>query len=90
MNAVMKPDTRLESIYDHAITESELRDMFYGQPEPQDEYLEGLGQDSLLVDIVQLYRMRNQPDQVQYHISRISDPSIRTEMLTRGCCEAHF
>ena len=86
MNAVTKPDTRLESIYDHHITDTELSDMFYGQPDPKDEYLLGYDQDDLMVDIVHLYRMRNQPNKVMHYISMIRNPSIRSEMLTLGCC----
>ena len=89
MNAVVKTDNHVESIYDHGITDDELNEMFFGQPEPMDEYFEGLSADSLLADIVQLYRMRNDPKKVHHYISRVSNPSIRKEMLTRGCCEVH-
>ena len=37
MNAVAKTVARLESIYDHGITDAELDEMFFGQPEPMDE-----------------------------------------------------
>lgn len=89
MNAVAKTVAHLESIYDHGITDAELNEMFFGQPGPVNEYFEGYDQDDLLVDIVQLYRMRQDEEKVLHYISRISDASIRTEMLTRGCCEAH-
>ncbi|MFM8443938.1 MAG: hypothetical protein ACKN9W_11445 [Methylococcus sp.] len=88
MNAVAKTVARLESIYDHGITDAELDEMFFGQPEPMDEYFQGFDQEDLLVDIVQLYRMRNDQQKVNHYISLISDAAIRAEMLTRGCCEA--
>lgn len=89
MNAILKTDTRFESIYDHGVTAEELNALFDGCPEPKDEYFEGLGADSLMVDIIHLYQLRQQPDKVSQYQQRIKNPMIRTEMLTQGCCEAH-
>lgn len=89
MNAILKTAPRFESIYDHNVTAAELDALFDGYPEPMDEYFEGLGQDSLLVDVVHLYQLRQQPDKVQQYRQRIKNPLIRAEMLTPGCCAAH-
>lgn len=89
MNAVVKTNDHVESIYDHDITAAELDALFDGHPEPRNEYFDGLSADSLLVDIVHLYQLRQQTDKVRQYQQRIMNPLIRTEMLTQGCCEAH-
>jgi hypothetical protein len=84
MSAILKPEP-LETIFDHGVTDMEMAQLFGGYPEPRDEYLDGLGYDSLQVDIVRLYRLRGQPDIADKHIHAITDPAIRTELSTRAC-----
>lgn len=88
MSAVLKTE-HLETIFDHDVTYSELSQLFYGAPEPENEYLEGLSHDSLLVDIVRLYQLRGNTDAASRYLSSINDPAIRAELATRGCCVAH-
>ena len=88
MSAVLKPK-KTETIYDHSVTETELSELFYGFPETHEDYLIGLGSDSLLVDIVRLYELRNQPDIAKRYAAMIEDPSIRSEIATMGCCVEH-
>ena len=88
MSAVLKTQ-QLETIFDHGVTDSELSQLFYGAPEPEHEYLEGLGHDSLLVDIVRLYQLRGNTDIANRYLSAINDPSIHSELSTRGCCVVH-
>lgn len=89
MSAILKPIARLESIYDHHVTDAELLQLFFGHPEPQDEYLDGLGQDSLMVDIVRLYDLREKYDIASSFAAKIQNPSIKAEIATTGCCAAH-
>jgi hypothetical protein len=77
----------MESIYDHGVTQAELNALFYGAPEPEAEYPEGLSRDGLLVDIARLYRLRGDDGKAGRFAAMISDRSIRAEMATRGCCE---
>lgn len=88
MSAVLN-HPELESIFDHGITDSELSQLFYGAPEPENEYRDGLGHDSLLVDVVRLYQLRGNTDKANRYIALIDDPTIRSELSTRGCCVAH-
>jgi hypothetical protein len=89
MNAQLKPSSGFESIFDHNVTHRELGELFFGSPEPKEEYAEGLGRDSLLVDIARLYLLRGDADTSARYVAMIGDASIRSEFATRGCCEAH-
>ena len=86
MNAMLK-QANPESIFDHGVTQAELSALFYGAPEPEDEYPEGLSHDGLLVDIARLYRLRGDPDKAGRYASMIGDAAIRAEIATQGCCE---
>ncbi len=88
MSAVLKPE-KIETIYDHGATIEELNQLFYGNPETPEDYLLGLSNDSLLVDIVRLYQLRGQADTANRYASLIKDSSIQAEFATKGCCVAH-
>ena len=85
MNPVLKTN-KLETIFEHGVTDNELSTLFYGAPEPENEYRDGLSHDGLLVDIVRLYQLRGNTDAANRYLSLIEDASIRSELATRGCC----
>lgn len=88
MSAVVN-DKSIETIFDHHVSDAELLELFYGYPEPYNEYVEGLSTDSLLVDIARLYQLRGVNDIANQYIEKISDEPIRSELLTTSCCKAH-
>ena len=85
MSAVLKPE-KIETIYDHGVTESEILALTNGYPETQEEYFEALSQDGAYADLFRLYRLRGNKDKASYYLERIEDPAFKNQFKMRPCC----
>jgi|GEM_PF-936213 len=88
MSAILKPEP-LETIFDHGITDDELWQLTDGNPEPLDEYLYGLSQDSAYADLYRLYGIRGNTDRALYFMEQIQDQGFKFQFKARPCCAVH-
>ncbi len=87
MNAIVQPQ-KLETVFDHNITEEELSKLLYGDTESVEEYTQFLNQDGAYSDIAQLLRSRGDNDKALSYISLISNNELRTQYMTTPCAIA--
>ncbi len=88
MSAVLKIP-RLETIFDHGITDSEMLVLTDGCPETQEEYFYALDQDSAYADLYRLYSLRNDADKAAFFVEQIIDNGFKNQFKMRPCCSVH-
>jgi hypothetical protein len=90
MSAVLKPK-KLETIFDHNISDSELSALLFGDTESFDEYTQFLDQNSAYADISRLYRLRGDDNTAIRYVNLISDNTLKNQFATTPCAVAgHF
>ncbi len=87
MNAVVK-EHHVETIFDHGITDAEMRVLFFGDTESYSDYTEHLSQDSAFADISRLFRLRGNDNAANKYISQIKNDELRAQFMTIPCCVA--
>lgn len=87
MSAVLKPQ-HIETIFDYAVTELELKTLLFGDVETVSEYSEFIDSDSAYADISRLFRLRGDNDSADKFINKISDNELKTQFKTTPCVEA--
>lgn len=88
MNAVRKP-AKIETIYDHAVTQDEILALTGGYPETREEYFEVLSRDSALVGLFKLYRLRGDAGKAGQYLNQIEDAQLKAQFMVRPCCVGH-
>lgn len=78
----------METIYDHGVTERELNILYFDDPDPRDEYMNGLSQDSAYADLVRLYRTRGDEARAESFLDRIQNQELRQQFKLIPCCVA--
>ena len=67
MSAVLN-HPKLETIFDHGITDAEILALTDGYPESREEYLYALDQDSAYADLYRLYSIRNDANKAAFFL----------------------
>lgn len=84
MNAILKPK-KLETIFDHQVTEDELKKLLYGDTESFEEYTQFLDQDASYADISRLFRIRGNNQTALKYISLIKNEQLKMQFMTVPC-----
>lgn len=87
MNAVLK-STKLETIFDYGVTESEFKTILFGDIESFDEYIEFIDQDGAYADLSKLFRLRGDSVTAVKYIAMISNNELKTQYMSTPCIEA--
>jgi hypothetical protein len=83
MSAVLKPK-KLETIFDHNATASELEDLL-GYSESESDYLNALSSDDAYADLYFLYSARGDEKTAKAYLDKIKDASYRMNISLPSC-----
>lgn len=88
MSAVLNY-SKLETIFDHGITEAEHITLTDGYNETTEDYFHGLDKDSAYADLYRLYSIRGDVNKAAFFLDKIQDLDFKNQFKMRPCCAVH-